>query len=200
MNLKFCINSLLCACLALVAASVSGQDELVAQKKMAQQTVMAFAKELGGALKAELDRGGPSGAIGVCRDTAPAIANRLSLQNGWKVTRVGTRVRNPMIGTPDAWEQQVLADFQMRAAAGESLQNMSHAEVVAEPGGRYFRFMKPIPVQEVCLACHGDTAEIAESVRDALAQSYPHDQATNYRLGDLRGAFSIKQPLIATEQ
>ena len=161
----------------------------------AKQTVMLFAKELGGTLKAELGKAGLSGAIGVCRDIAPVIANRLSLQNGWKVSRVGTRVRNPMVGTPDAWEQQVLAGFRTRVAQGESYQEMSHSEIVQEPGGRYFRFMKPIPVQEACLACHGNVDDVAEPVRNALAESYPHDQAINYKLGDLRGAFSIKQPL-----
>ena len=195
MNFKSLITALLNTCFVLTAVSASGQDELADRTQVAKQTIKAFAEELGGALKAELGKGGPSGAIGVCRDIAPASANRLSLQNGWKVSRVGTRVRNPMIGTPDAWEQQVLADFQSRAKQGKSYKEMSHSEVVQEPGGRYFRFMKPIPVQEVCLTCHGNVDDLAESVRTALAEHYPHDQAVNYKLGDLRGAFSIKQRL-----
>lgn len=195
MNLKTSITSLLLMSLVSASLSASGQDEIAVRSQAAKQTVMFFAKELGGALKAELEKGGPSGAIVVCRDVAPVIANRLSLQNGWKVSRIGTRVRNPMIGTPDAWEQQVLSSFQARAVRGESYQEMNHSEIVEEPGGRYFRFMKPIPVQEVCLACHGDIDEIAEPVRGALAESYPHDQAIDYKTGDLRGAFSIKQPL-----
>jgi hypothetical protein len=189
------IESLLVAGLALGASSVFSQDDLAAREQAAKQTVMSFAKELSGALEAALKKGGPSSAIGVCRDIAPAIANRISLEKGWKVTRVGTRVRNAMIGTPDAWEQQVLADFQARAARGESYKQMSRSEVVEEPGGRYFRFMKPIPVQEVCVGCHGRAADLAEPVRAALTERYPHDKAVNYRVGDLRGAFSIKQLL-----
>ena len=195
MNKKISLTSLLFTSLVLTFLSASGQDELAVRTEAAKQTVMRFAKELGGALKTELGKGDPSGAIGVCRDIAPVIANRLSLQNGWKVTRVGTRVRNPMIGTPDSWEQQVLADFQARAAQGESYRKMSHSEIVQEPGGRYFRFMKPIPVQEVCLVCHGNADDVAEPVRNALAENYPHDRAIDYQPGDLRGAFSIKQPL-----
>ena len=195
MNLKSVIRSLLFFSVTVTTLSALGQGELAERTQAARQTVMMFAKELGGVLKAELGKGGPANAIGVCRDIAPSVANRLSLQNGWKVSRVGTRVRNPMLGTPDSWEQQVMMDFQSRAAQGQSYEEMSHSEVVEEPGGRYFRFMKPIPVKEVCLACHGNVDDLDESVRNTLAEHYPHDQAVNYKLGDLRGAFSIKQPL-----
>lgn len=50
---------------------------------------------------------------GLCR------SGRLSRERGWRVTRVGTRVRNPLLGKPDAWEQQVLAGFTERAAKGK---------------------------------------------------------------------------------
>ena len=195
MNIKGPLRILLIAGLALGANSAMAQEDTAARADAAKQAVMTFAKELSGALKAELEKGGPASAIGVCSDIAPAIANRISLEKGWKVTRIGTRVRNPMIGTPDAWEQQVLAEFQARAAKGESYKKMSYGEVVAEPGGRYFRFMKAIPVQAVCGACHGKAEHIAEQVRAALSERYPHDQAVDYQVGDLRGAFSIKQPL-----
>ena len=55
--------------------------------------------------------------------------------------------------------------------------------------------MKPLTVQPPCLACHGPEEGIAEEVRAALTQRYPHDQAVGYRLGDLRGAVTIKRPL-----
>ena len=189
------LNRTLSLSIALLAFPAFAQDDMAARTEAAKQVVMSFAQELGGALKAELDKGGPAQAISVCRDLAPAVANRLSLENGWKVTRVGTRVRNAMLGTPDAWEQEVLKDFQDRAAQGENYAEMARAEVVEEPGGRYFRFMKPIPVQALCLNCHGGEQDIKAEVKAALAENYPHDQATGYQLGDLRGAFSIKQPL-----
>lgn len=180
---------------ALTATPALAQDDNAARTEAAKKAVMGFAKELGGALKAELDAGGPAQAISVCRDLAPAIANRLSLANGWRVTRVGTRVRNPVLGTPDAWEQQVLQDFQARAGQGESYADMLHTAVVDEPGGRYFRFMKPIPVQALCLNCHGSEQELSTPVKSALDQYYPYDRAVGYQTGELRGAFSIKQPL-----
>ncbi|MEX2490175.1 MAG: DUF3365 domain-containing protein [Nitrospirales bacterium] len=104
----------------------------------------------------EMGKGGPLEAIN-CGELAPEIANRLSRENGWRVTRVGTRVRNPLLGMPDAWEQKILGEFAARAAKGEAFDNMAHSEVVSEPGGQYFRFMKPIAVQPKCLLCHGPT-------------------------------------------
>jgi len=96
---------------------------------------------------------------------------------------------------PDAWEQTVLAEFAERAAKGEAFQAMAHSEVVAEPGGQYYRFMKPIVVQPHCVLCHGPVAQIPPAVQDGLRQRYPFDAAVGYAAGDLRGAVSIKQPM-----
>jgi hypothetical protein len=100
-----------------------------------------------------------------------------------------------MLGIPDAWEQQVLADFQKRIDNGESIADISHEEIVKEPDGKYFRFMKAIGVKPPCLQCHGSEKEISDSVKTILREKYPHDRAIGYKPGDLRGAVSIKQPL-----
>ncbi len=154
-----------------------------------------FLKQLGGTMKREMQAGGPVAAMQVCRDVAPAIANDISLDKGWKVTRVGTRVRNPMLGTPDVWEQNVLKDFEGRAANGETFESMTYYEVVDEPAGRFLRYMKAIALAPQCVVCHGDAGQIAEPVRTQLESLYPHDRAVGYKPGDLRGAVSIKQPL-----
>ena len=169
--------------------------ELQARVEAAKAAAGDFLKQLGGAMKREMQAGGPTAAMKVCRDVAPDIANDISLDNGWKVVRVGTRVRNPMLGLPDTWEQRVLQDFQRRAAEGEGFDTMTHYEVVEEPGGRSLRFMKAIGVAPQCLMCHGSTEQIAEPLRVQLQTPYPHDRAVGYRAGDLRGAVSIKQPL-----
>jgi hypothetical protein len=96
---------------------------------------------------------------------------------------------------PDAWEQQVLMQFGARAQQGETLTEMTFSEMVAEPGGRYFRFMQAIGVQPLCLGCHGERQHISKSVQRTLTNSYPSDQAIGYKIGELRGAVSIKQPL-----
>lgn len=176
-------------------AGAVAADDTSGRERAARDVTTAFLQQLGGTLKREMKAGGPSRAINVCRKVAPELAGDISRENGWRVTRVGTRVRNPLLGMPDAWEQQVLDRFQARVAKGESMQTLSFSEVVTEPDGRYFRYMKAVDTQPLCLTCHGAPEQIPASVRDVLSSDYPLDRATGYRAGQLRGAVSIKQPL-----
>ncbi len=177
--------------LPAVSQAESGQDSELAE---ARALVGQLARELGGALKKEMAASGPEGAIGVCRQMAPEIAGNLSRQSGAKVARVSLRTRNPMLGQPDVFEQSVLADFDRRAAAGEKPEALEHVEVVSEPAGRYLRYMKAIPVQPLCLTCHGTPETIPDSVRQKLASEYPKDHAVGYTPGQIRGAFTVKKP------
>jgi hypothetical protein len=165
------------------------------REKVAPEVAKGFLRELGEAMTREMTKSGPTEAIKVCAELAPEIAGRLSREQGWRVTRVGTRVRNPLLGMPDAWEQQVLSEFADRAGKGEAFPGMIHSEVVTEPSGQYYRFMKPIAVQPQCLLCHGPSDQIPEEIRTLLNQQYPFDAATGYKAGELRGAVSIKQLL-----
>jgi hypothetical protein len=169
--------------------------EIKARVDEATAVTGGFLKQLGGAMMREMKAGGPAAAIKVCRDIAPSAANDISLDKGWKVTRVGTRVRNPMLGMPDVWEQGVLKAFEDRAAKGEKFDGMTYYEVVDEPAGKFLRYMKAIGTAPQCVACHGSSEQIAEPVRTSLESMYPHDKAVGYKPGDLRGAVSIKQPL-----
>jgi hypothetical protein len=164
-------------------------------KREAQQVAKELVSTLGAALKQALSESGPEAAISVCRDTAPLIANSLSRRTGWKVGRVSLKVRNPLIGQPDAWEQKILQRFDYEAAGGASAAKLVAAEIVTEPQGEYFRFMKALPVKPLCLTCHGTERTIPESVQIRLAKEYPNDAATGYAAGQIRGAVSIKRKL-----
>jgi len=176
----------------LFTCSVSAlADQLAEYNQEAEKVTDQLIKELGTALKQQMKEGGPENAINTCKELAPEIVNRISIEKGWRVTRVGTRVRNPLLGTPDSWEQNAFAYFERRMAGGNALGSMSFSEIVEEPAGRYFRYMKPLGVKPVCTVCHGDPSQVPESIRT----HYPHDRATGYKLGDLRGGISIKRPL-----
>jgi len=186
--------------LTALAAVLTGASPVLAadlqqRKSEARQAVKALMSELGGELQAAMKAGGPSEGIGVCVDKALEITARLSREKGWRVTRVSDKVRNPLLGMPDAWEQQTLARFRDRHAEGEAYKGMSRGEVVEEPGGTYYRYMQAIPLQGVCMSCHGPKEDLAPAVRKTLEKRYPHDRATGYQVGELRGAFSIKQPM-----
>ena len=175
--------------------SSATEPDVQARVEDAKTATAGFLQQLGGTMKREMQAGGPVAALKVCRDVAPDIANDLSLHKGWQVKRVGTRVRNPMLGTPDAWEQGVLQDFERRAAQGEKFDAMTHFEVVEEPAGKSLRFMKAIGLAPQCVVCHGSAEQIAAPVHAELQTLYPHDRAVGYKPGELRGAVSIRQPL-----
>ncbi|MFD2111782.1 Tll0287-like domain-containing protein [Thiorhodococcus fuscus] len=159
----------------------------------AKGIVKQFATRLQGELQAAMKQGGPIKAISVCKERAPAIASSLARSSGWEVGRTSLKVRNTQ-NTPDDWERSVLTAFEERKTAGESVATMAYSEVVDTEQGQRFRFMKAIPTQEVCLACHGSS--LSPEVTAALDKHYPEDQARGYAVGDIRGAFTLSKPLI----
>lgn len=158
-----------------------------------RNTAQAFMQTLGGALKKQLELGGAESAIGVCKQIAPALASDYS-KNGRVVKRVSLKSRNATQGTPDAWEQNVLAQFDVNQQAGKPLANMEVSTLTEDADGRWYRYMKAIPMQAMCLQCHGKSTDISAGVRALLLQEYPQDQATGYSIGEVRGAISIKRP------
>lgn len=170
-------------------------DDLAKYQEESRSVAVGFATQLAGENKKAVMEGGPESAIKVCKDIAPKMAGDISRKQGWKLTRVSLKVRNPLLGTADAWEQKVLLDFEKRIGKGEKPETMEFAEIVKEPAGNAFRYMKAIALQPGCVSCHGDAAQIQENVKARLAEEYPNDKATGYVPGQLRGAISIKRAL-----
>ena len=156
----------------------------------------ATAGEFMQTLKQELQKGmqdgGPINAVSVCNLTAPGIANTYSIRKGWQVGRTSLKTRNTN-NSPDAWERAVLESFDERKAAGEDPAKLEFHEVVKTNGKRELRYMKAIPTGGLCLACHGEHLDL--QVKTRIETLYPHDQARGYKMGDIRGAFTITQPL-----
>jgi hypothetical protein len=184
-----------CAVSAVFAVAPASAADPAAMTAEARNAALTLQKTLAGKLLAEISAGGPESAIGVCETLAPAAAGEISREKGWRVTRVTLKVRNPLLGTPDPWEQRVLADFDARAARGETPDALELGEVVSEPQGKYFRYAKALPVIPLCTVCHGAPDSISAGVKERLANQYPHDRATGYGVGQIRGAISIKRPL-----
>ncbi|MCE5182206.1 MAG: DUF3365 domain-containing protein [Betaproteobacteria bacterium] len=182
------------ASLLLAISAPAFADDMAQYQEESRKVVKEFAAQLGGEMQKEMKENGPVAAIKVCRNVAPAIASEVSRKNGWNVGRKSLKTRNAALGMPDAWEQKVLADFEKRMEK-ENPAGMEFAEIVAEPQGKFFRYMKAIPVQDLCLKCHGSDDTLAPNVKDALKTEYPHDKATGYTLGQIRGGFTIKRPL-----
>lgn len=154
----------------------------------------AFMQDLGGKLKSLLEKGDTENAIVVCKQMAPALAADYS-KDGWIVKRVSLKARNKTIGTPDSWERRELESFDRHHESGEPTEELEMSSTVDESDGLWFRYLKAIPVQPMCLECHGMPDEISDRVKTILAKEYPNDDATGYRVGEIRGAVSIKRKI-----
>lgn len=181
---------------SLLAGCASGPsaEEQAAMAADARKTSGALIQKLGGELKTALGEKGPEGAISVCKERAPQIAAEVSKQSGFEVKRVSPKNRNPA-GVPDTWEAEAQAGLEKRLAAGEKPETLDTWQIVSTPKGKQFRYAKALPVQPVCLTCHGDPAAMADGVKARLSAEYPLDKATGYGPGMVRGIVSVKRTL-----
>ncbi|WP_126444085.1 Tll0287-like domain-containing protein [Sulfuricystis multivorans] len=145
-------------------------------------------------LQVEIDKSGHAGAISVCREKAPVMAKNLSAQTGWQIRRVSLKNRNPK-AVPDAWERATLEDFERRLDAGENPTGIDKGEIVEENGQKFYRYMKALPTQDLCLNCHGTPERLAPGVAEKLKELYPDDKAVGYSSAQIRGAITAKKPL-----
>jgi hypothetical protein len=174
--------------LAATSGSASEDPTLEGFVQDSRGLVKSFAGALKSELQAAIEAGGPTHAISVCNVRAPEIAAELSTPGEKTIGRTSHKIRNSA-NAPDTWEMKVLDEFRQRAMAGESLKAMEKAARFQDGSGTTFRYMKAIPVGQVCLTCHG--ADIDPELKAEIDRTYPDDKATDFELGELRGAFTI---------
>ena len=187
---------LLGLCLVLLALDCSSDQQSNASSETEVAAAKAAIKEFAGALQTELKTamkaGGPIAAIGVCSTQAMPITAQVSADHGMTLSRVSLKYRN-LANAANDWQSAVLEDFEKKKLAGKDITRLAWSETVNAGNGQEFRFMKAIPTGEVCLKCHG--MQIAPEVSQVLASLYPEDRATDYKEGDIRGAFVVIQKL-----
>lgn len=181
--------SLLLASLPALAQDIAA---LTAETKKA---VLPVVPKVVNAMQEAVADKGVAGAIPVCKEQAPELIAQKRKETGWDIRRVSLKSRNAERGTPDLWEARVLADFNIRAAHGEKPETLEKSEIVTLDGKPVLRYMKALPTGDVCLKCHGPAESLDAGLKAKLAESYPHDQATGYTKGQIRGALTVKRPL-----
>lgn len=153
---------------------------LAARRATAAAARDALASRLLGELGTALATGGPTAAITVCRERAPALAAEVAAEHEVRLGRTSQRLRNPANVAPE-WAADHVAGPATEAAFFQGPQQQLGA-------------LYPIRLMPMCVQCHGRGDEVAEPVRAALRGSYPHDAATDFAPGDLRGWFWVEVP------
>ncbi|OYY73551.1 MAG: hypothetical protein B7Y40_08880 [Gammaproteobacteria bacterium 28-57-27] len=167
-------------------------EQAAAQKS--QEAMKEFGMTLKATLQAAMKEGGAMQAIPVCHTEAPKIAQQMSAKHGVDIHRTSLK---PRATPPTEWEMAVLEGFEKDKAAGKPVAELVWKEVVEVDGKPTLRMMKAIGTEDVCLTCHG--AAIDPAVMAKIQALYPHDRATGFKAGDMRGAFSVSAPLAAAQ-
>jgi Protein of unknown function (DUF3365) len=165
-----------------------GEDQVVGMRT----TAMDFMKELKGVLLNQIQTNGVLQAVSVCSDTAQVLTNNFGIQKGVYIRRVSLKNRNGN-NFPDDFEKKVLNKFELLHQNKELNSETEHVEIVQEGEFKYLRYLKPILVQAECLNCHGGETDIMPEVKQLISSNYIEDKAVGYKIGDLRGAVSVKK-------
>jgi hypothetical protein len=179
----------------LPASAQQGSRDIASERALtdARRVSNQLADKVRGLLFQEIEKGGFPSAIRVCSETAQEITRQFNTQTGHHVRRISLKYRNRK-NIPDAYEQRKLEEFNVLNQKKE-LSN-EYSEVVEEQGKKYFRYLRPLIVGPICLNCHGPKENIPQEVKAILAERYPDDRATGFHMGDVRGAITVKIPVM----
>jgi hypothetical protein len=170
--------------------TVDGNVTELPQAELAQarETATALAQGLSQLVFSTMENEGPVATVRVCSEVAQE-RTAAHAADGVYVRRISDRLRNPM-NAPDDSEARELERMHELEAEGRLPPEI--IRLVQQGDRRSLQLLRPIRIQQPCLACHGAADAIDPEVRRILAERYPGDQAVGYSVGDLRGAVSVR--------
>lgn len=179
--------------LVLVAAAAPGSG--TPARPPGEETALAVARAtaamdslqaaLLSRLRAELERGGPTAAVSVCRDSAAVITARIARTQDLAIGRTSHRLRNPA-NAPRDWARPAVEKAAGAKAAAESLRVFDLGDRVG--------VLRPIGTAPLCMSCHGPVETVHAAIGPVLATTYPEDAAVGFAPGDLRGFMWAEVP------
>ncbi len=177
---------------ATIVESTSAESVDSASLATARGAATALGQGLMKQLLARLETAGADSALAFCADSAQALTSRYQVA-GVDVHRTSLRVRNPS-NAPDSAEARVLAYLETLKTAGTLPSEFVEVRRSGN-GTRELRYFRPVTIAAGCLNCHGTVEQITPSIRAALAERYPNDEAVGYAEGDLRGVVAVRVAL-----
>ena len=178
----------LCSAALMANPYESNQEEYDSVVKTGQEVSSTLLKTLGMNLQKHMEAEGPVGAAAFCSTKAYALTADVDDQFGKdvQVKRISLKERNPA-NRAEGNEKAIL----------ESLEKLQQNGVVLPPylvervNKETYKYYKPLLInKQVCLKCHGDVGKNQE-LSQFFEKTYPHDKATGYKFGDLRGAVVV---------
>lgn len=172
-------------------------------KKVNEADMISFAMKWGDEISAEAQQAlistlqqaiadkGVGGAVEFCHIEALPITHEVGKKHNVTIKRVSMKHRNPSNNPTDV-EKNLLEAYAYNVENG--IENKPNIQKIDD--GETLLFSKAIAIPNgMCLNCHGEPKkEIAEETLTKIETLYPDDQATGFKVGDLRGMWSISLP------
>ncbi len=173
---------------ALLATPQNKQKSLPADViKMGERGSKQLTQTLEKQMNVKLKKLGTKKSMKFCADEAYRITKKVNkrLPKGVRVKRISSKYRSPA-NAPSKNELAVLESFQTLQNANIILPK----QLIQQIDSKTYNYYKPIVIHnKTCLECHGTIKDV--ELRRAITSRYPLDSATNYKLGDLIGAFVV---------
>jgi len=187
-NLKYSVLFVLFV--GLISCNTSTKQSKEAQKEYISKgkeiTQKSF-KLLSENLMTQMKQGGPKQAIPFCDLQAIPLTESIATKENVQIKRVSKLFRNKA-NNPNTEELGVINDYETALMNGEKLAPVLLSQFQGEP-----HFYAPIIINKKCLGCHGVVGKQVSKPTDSLIKTlYPNDLATGYKVGDLRGIWSIQ--------
>ena len=166
----------------------SNKEELASVIKTGQEVSTTLLQTLGKNLKKEMKANGPIAAATFCTTKAYTLTEDVDKSYGEDISvkRISLQERNPA-NIAKGSEKEIL----------EAMQSLSHNNVkmpeyfIERVNKDTYKYYRPLSInKKVCLKCHGNVTKNPK-LANYLQKTYPHDKATGYKMGDLRGAVVV---------
>ncbi len=158
-----------------------GQALMSRKRKMvAEQAKDALFAKLSARLAEVMQSSGAAAAIDVCSNEALKIAGTIGEEHGVSIGRTSFKLRNPA-NRPRDW----VKPFVDKRSDTPQFLPLDNGNLGA---------LFPIHLKVKCLMCHGHPDDILDEVKSELTKRYPNDEATGFKLDELRGWFWVEVP------
>ncbi len=151
-----------------------------------QQILDSISNTMSRQLQAALAEGGVAQAMQYCQMGMYPLIEQLSAQHNVMLRRTSMKPRNPnnVVTVQDMPGYRSLVD---------QLSVTNEIRPVVRKEDNFKAVLhSPILMKEFCLQCHGRVnMEIREADYALIKEQYPKDGATGYRVGDLRGMWTV---------
>ncbi len=151
-------------------------------------TINKTMKTLKENLENALQDGDITEAFKMCSDKAQDLTFNNN-NNNTTIKRISLKYRNPK-NKPTKYEEEILRSFENKLLSGVKFNELIFKKVTNNYKNKTLVYLKAIPTKGVCLNCHGKN--IDDKVFEKIKAVYPNDMAIGYRLGEIRGAFSVR--------